>query len=248
LLAVEFNFQTPLNNQILTNGFSFKIVENGPPPVRYNREAFATEVRNGFQNALMEWSAALADNDELLTPAVRNFIAARTYTSDGGYKMLIPPQVVQVKCTQNATFIIQLEFKNSRTLPRNPLILARSQIEGRTIALNMAQFKCLKAEMKFDENRNLRFELDDGCFNLIPILTHELGHAFGLGHHDPDPNDRTLMAPSFYRDSLSPRPRDVESMVAALERSLAGAKPGQLEFMESSGVAPPAGVEEYQGP
>ena len=162
--------------------------------------------------------------------------------------MLLPPQVVPVACDQNATFIIKLEFENSPILPRTPLMLARAKIEGRTIALNMAQFKCFRSEMKFIEKGNLRFELEDGCFNLLPILTHELGHAFGMKHHDPDPNNHGLMDPNFSRDALSPRPRDVTSFVSALERSLTGARPGELEFMESNGVAPPAGVEEYRGP
>ncbi|KQW47222.1 hypothetical protein ASD02_34530 [Ensifer sp. Root1252] len=248
MLAVNFNFETPLNNRILTNGFSFKIVENGIPPARYKREEFASEVRNGFQGALTQWSVALADNDALLTPAVRHFVASRTSRSDGGYTMLLPPQVVQVQCTQNATFIIRLEFKNSPILPQRPLMLARAKIEGRTIALNMAQFKCYRSEMKFDEKSNLRFELDDGCFNMLPILTHELGHAFGMSHHDPDPTVHAIMDPSFSRDALSPRPRDVVSLVSALERTLTGATPGELDFMESNGVAPPAGVVEYREP
>jgi hypothetical protein len=48
-----------------------------------------------------------------------------------------------------------------------------------------------------DHIKRLRFELDDGCINLVPIMTHELGHAFGLNHFD-EVSTHALMDSRFF--------------------------------------------------
>jgi hypothetical protein len=135
---------------------------------------------------------------------------------------------------------VELGFDDEDLFPKFPLALARAKIEGRAIALNMRTFKCFRSELNFDANKGLRFELDDGCINLVPIMTHELGHAFGLNHFD-DASTHALMDSQFSRDApLAPTERDTLALAAILEQSVAGAAPGILKFASSSGGKPPA--------
>ncbi|WP_407114273.1 hypothetical protein [Bradyrhizobium sp. LMG 9283] len=158
---------------------------------------------------------------------------------------MIPPQVIRLQCPQNTTFVIELGFEDDELFPRFPLVLARAKIEGRTIALNMKQFKCYRAELKFGPTKQLAFELDDGCINLVPIMTHELGHAFGLNHLDLA-GAHSLMDSRFSRDALAPTERDIAAPIAALERSISGAAPGVLNFVAREGVRPPDDWESTQ--
>jgi hypothetical protein len=238
-VAVAFDYGSPLSNRILTNGFSFVLDIVGAPPDGFNVDAFGDEVRSAFQNGISLWVTSIADRGLLLTPDLRKFLKDRTSTSPGGYSMLLPPQVIRLKCPQSATFVVELGFLDEELFPRFPLVLARAKIEGRTIALNMKPFKCFRSELKFDGAKQLRFQLDDGCINLIPIITHELGHAFGLNHFD-DVNSHSLMDSRFSRDALVPTERDVAALIATLERTIDGAAPGILKFVSSAGVQPPA--------
>lgn len=237
-IAVNFDYRTPLSNKILTNGFSFYIRTAGQPPASFDVEAFRSEVRSAFQSALTLWTSALQSHKALLTDDIRAFVESRTSRSTGGYSMLIPPQVVEVRCPQAATFVIDLVFKDRKVFPRPPLVIAKAQTEGRTIALNVNDIGCFKSVLKYGDDKRLPFEVSDGCLNLIPVMTHELGHAFGLRHID-DPKVHALMDSRFSRDALTPTTRDVEELVAVFSRSIQGKVPGELKMVSSSGVRPP---------
>jgi hypothetical protein len=198
-VAVAFDYGNPLSNKILTNGFSFVLDITGMPPDGFDVEAFGGEVRDAFQTGISLWVTSMADRSAQLTPALRQFLKSRTSTSPSGFSLLLPPQVIRLKCRQSATFVVELGFDDEELFPRFPLVLARAKIEGRTIALNMKSFKCFRSELKFDGAKQLRLELDDGCINLVPIMTHELGHAFGLNHFD-DVNLHSLMDSQFSRE------------------------------------------------
>lgn len=103
--AVAFDYETPLNNKILTNGFSFHLRIAGTPPVGFDVESAAAEVLSSFGRALTVWISALQDNDALLTPATRAFVRSRTSTSSGGFVLLTPPQVVRLLCPHTATIL-----------------------------------------------------------------------------------------------------------------------------------------------
>lgn len=238
-IAVAFDYATPLSNRILTNGFSYVLRVSGETPADFDVARFGEEIRSAFQAGITLWVSSMADRDSQLTPSVRKFIASRTSRSSGGYTLLTPPQVIQLNCPHAATFVVELHFSETSLFPRFPLALARAQIEGRTLALNVRSFRCFRSELKFNEKKRLSFETADGCINLIPILAHELGHAFGLRHRD-DPNRPSLMDSRFSREALSPTERDVADLVATLDRTISGAAPGVFEFVSSGGVQPPA--------
>jgi hypothetical protein len=76
--------------------------------------------------------------------------------------------------------------------------------------------------------------------NLVPILTHELGRAFGLPHVD-NPVRHALMGSQFSRDALTPTRGYVVAMIAVLDKSVTGSALESLEFVETSGVRPSMG-------
>lgn len=238
-VAVAFDYRTPLSNKILTNGFSFVLKTVGPVPAGFDLDSFGSEVRSAFQSGISLWISSLKDIEARLSPDLRKFLDGRTSWSPNGYSLFIPPQVIRLGCPQSATFVVELGFDDEELFPKFPLVLARAKIEGRTIALNMRAFKCFRSEFKFDANKRLGLQLDDGCINLVPIMTHELGHAFGLNHFD-DATTHALMDSQFSRDALAPTERDILALVAILEQSIVGAAPGILRFASSSGVRPPS--------
>ena len=238
-VAVAFDYRAPLSNKILTNGFSFVLQTVGPIPDGFDVDAFGAEVRNAFQSGISLWTSSVKDMEARLSPDLRKFLDGRTSRSPNGYQLFIPPQVIRLACPQSATFVVELGFDDPELFPKFPLVLARAKIEGRTIALNMRAFRCFKSQLKFGPDKRLSFELDGGCINLVPIMAHELGHAFGLNHFD-DVTTHALMDSLFSRDALAPTERDTLALAAILEQSIVGAAPGVLKFVSSSGVRPPA--------
>lgn len=237
--AVSFDYGTPFNNKILTNGFSIYIRVSGNPPGGFDFDKTADDVLASFGRALTIWTAALQDNDALLTPATRAFIRARVSSSSGGYTLLTPPQVVRLHCPHSATFIVELNFGGDEAFPTQSLFLtlAKARLEGRTIALNMRDVTCFKTMPEFTTGQlTLR---DEHCVNLLPILTHELGHAFGLDHIS-DAKGWALMNPVLSDHATVPTKLDVSALVSALERSVTGARPGELEFRAAAGLRAPA--------
>src|SRR4051812_9847757 len=105
-----------------------------------------------------------------------------------------------------------LSFGNRSLFPRPPLVLAKAQTEGRTIALNVFDIRCFRADFRFGENQRLAFELPDRCLNLVPIMTHEIGHAFGISHID-DPASHAIMDSRSPRKELPPTNRNVLKLV-----------------------------------
>ncbi|WP_239796715.1 matrixin family metalloprotease [Candidatus Nitrotoga arctica] len=237
--AVAFDYGAPLNNKIFINGFSFYVRVAGHPIDGFDIERAGEDIRSSFGRALTIWTSGLQDNNAMLTPTIRTFIRSRTSTTAGGYTLLTSPQVVQLYCPHAATFIVELNFGGDGTFPNSSLFLtlAKSRLVGRTISLNMRDVACFRTmpEMTNDQVA-LR---DDNCVNLLPVFTHELGHAFGI-EHIPSASGWALMNPVLSENATMPTRLDVNAFVSALERSVTGASPGELEFREASGLQAPS--------
>lgn len=237
-IAVAFDYGTPLNNKILTNGFSFHLQLSGTPPSSFDEEKAAADVLASFGRSLTIWTAALQDNDALLTASVRAFVQARQSKSSGGFILLTPPQVVRLRCPHAATFVVELNFGGDGVFPSNSLFLtlAKARVEGRTIALNMRDVTCFKTFEAMDRGQlSLRQE---SCVNLLPVLMHEIGHAFGLDHI-PIGSGPALMNPVLSAAATVPTQADVKALVSALDRSISGALPGELEYRQAEGLRAP---------
>lgn len=236
-MAVAFDYKTPLSNRIFTNGFSFYVRVSGSKPESFDLDAFRHEVRSAFQHGISLWTSALHERQHLLDEPLRRFLETRISRSASGYVLLMPPQVIELRCPQTATFVVDLSFGNRSLFPRPPLVLAKAQTEGRTVALNVFDIRCYRTEFRFNDKKQLSFELPGGCLNLVPIMTHELGHAFGIKHIDGP--QHALMDSRFSRDALVPTDRDVVELVAVLNRSIVGTRPGEIMMVSSDGVQPP---------
>lgn len=236
--AAEFDYGAPLSNKILTNGFSLYMKTVGD----FSDEqlmSISKDVYSAFSTALTLWLTGLRDNNHLVDEVTRTFLDSRVSTTTSGHQLFLPPQVIQVQCPDTAVFQVMIIGSGSNFFEKNRRFLAKAQIEGRTIALNFVTFPCQQTEVKFyGEKKNPRYLVSPGCINLLPIVAHELGHAFGIEHLDENGLD-DLMDSKLKQAALKPSIRDLEAFAEVLKKSIVGDKPGELQFKASDGVLPP---------
>ena len=68
---------------------------------------------------------------------------------------------------------------------------------------------------------------------------YALGHAFGLDHI-PIGGGAALMNPVLASSATVPTQTDVKALVSALDRSISGARPGDLEYRQAEGLQAPS--------
>ena len=94
--------------------------------------------------------------------------------------------------------------------------------------MNGFDYKCWKADYKRAVYLDLQ-PLGTGCINLVPIMIHEVGHAFGLtGHHD-DPDHPSVMDSVIRDNQAYPTDADAEELVSVLLQPIQGSEPGRLD-------------------
>lgn len=224
--AVNFSYDAPLPNKILTRGLSFYLETVPPTPARYDE--LRSLVREGFGTAVTMWTSELWRQKRPQDAQLRAFLEQSVSRSANGYMMFTPPQVISLSCPHTATFSIRVFFaKQSPFTSDVRLKVAYAAKPGRTLLVNMADYPCWKhAHFQYV------LEAKTKCVNIVPILMHEIGHAFGLGHVD---EDDSIMTEVIY--STMPSIGDLDRLAAQLSKSTYGAKAGAIEFLSDNGVA-----------
>lgn len=226
-MAVNFNLEPVSKNQIFTKAFPFyfEIVGNGEPEFK------PEDVMRAFGAALTGWSSTLLALRSELKPPLAEYLNSIVRTTASGNIMLIPPQVIQVDCKENALVIVKLyKERDHRLFPQNSGYVAKAQLEGRTILLNGLDFQ-YRAEL------DTRMLIKDNKINLTTVFAHELGHSFGL----PDIDNRTLAVSIMNVESIEknlagrPTKEDGTAFVTILEKAVTGARPGDFNPTECAG-------------
>ena len=225
--AVNFGLEPVFSNQILTRGLSFYFEEadGRPAPVSDPRGAV---VREAFGTAITNWMGALQDLGPRLPQDLRAGLTGMISTS-AHYTLLTPPQVVQVGCRDTAMFVVRWISGNAAPMTIGGNVkAARAQVEGRTIWLNGKTYPCwrssLTGALKLDERSG-----GNECFNLVPVLIHEVGHALGLAGH-ADRHDHPSIMDSVISDAVTrPTGDDALDLAAVLAAHIQGAPAGRLD-------------------
>jgi hypothetical protein len=129
-IAINFNLTPVYNNQIFTRSFTFYLEVIGGTA----SEDEANDISRAFGTALTGWTSTLLALKTQLSPPLSEYLSSIVHTSGSGAIMLVPPQVTQVDCRENASVIVKLyKERNTVLFPVDGGYVAQAQTEGRTL-------------------------------------------------------------------------------------------------------------------
>lgn len=213
-------------NQIFTKGYGIHIVyesKNELPQIV--RDSMSFILLSGFRAALTTWGVSLIANKSNLSKDIVGYLDAYSFKTGNNYTYNAP-QIFSVDCIENANFVIRVYTQNGKKFKDSKQILAKAQIQGRTIIINMQNHQMIY-------NQKL-FQLKSGLFfNIVPILAHELGHSFGLSHQN---EGKSIMASSAKSISNFPLMKDGQNFADVLGKQIKGGAPGYFNPTECVGL------------
>lgn len=228
--AANFSYQPLLGNKILTQGISFYLEdESGKALVD---SSIGPMIRNAFGTAMTDWVGSLNQNRTHMPAAVIAVLDRLISRSASGIQLLLPPQVLQLGCPDTAMFVIRYAEHNEAGLVdaggANPKA-ARAEVAGRTVLINGVRYRCWEASAEDRLLLDPQPTSQTQCWNLSPVLVHELGHAFGLIGHRDDPQHPSIMDSTLSPTLLRPTPDDANDLAQVLVQPIAGAPAGRLD-------------------
>ncbi len=218
--AVNWSLDPAMPNTVFTRGFAV-FVETRP----LGAAAPQLDVRGALGTALTVWTSGLLKYKDKLGPTVSAYLQT-TVSRSASYMLLTPPQVIQVKCRDNASMIVRVSVTREGDFgPGDSGYLAKAQIEGRTVLLNAVDHKFGYA---------LNRQISAGAHDLIWVLAHELGHSFGLKDEYLGQTVPSIMNPDTRPMEITER--DASALAASLEKSVKGSSPGYFNATQCGGL------------
>ncbi len=227
----DFSVKPIFNNQIFTNGLTvfFEEVGSGKSDLR------ASLVSEALGNALMMWMSALQDIRPTLVPPLSGYVDSLLHKA-GNHTVLIPPQVLQVHCKDNAVMIVRFyKVRDEQLFPEKARYVAKAQLEGRTILLNGVDFG-------YRNDLNTSDLVKEAKINLVILFAHELGHSFGLPDADKESHKLSIMNVESVVRNLVGRPQKIDGLdfAAILKKTVRGSGPGVFNPSECTGFKFPS--------
>ncbi len=230
-MAVNWNTQPILTNQILTRGMSIYI-QSDAPLVETRKE----EITAAFRTALSLWVTLLMKHRERLDSDLTEFVN-KSVRQSASVTLFVPPQVVRISCEENAMIVINW-YERHPKLFAPPVgagvVVAWGQLEGRTILLNAGQ-------LQFGYRADFANPLPDRTIALLTVFVHEIGHCLGLSdiHDDPTSVMNPQTIASGINKVIGPSDSDFDRLTQSLHRSVTNTKAGFFDIASCLGLILP---------
>jgi hypothetical protein len=219
------------NNEILTKAITYSIEWPGNPKIPTSKKALLeSAIGQALQSALTEWGSSLLIIRKDLDEHLKHYLENTLLCKPGSCQYTASP-AVQVTCRQNASLLFLVYARGGDPFPNlEDGAVARAQVQGRTILLNIASYSFLYDQHLFAALRN------DGRINLTAVIAHEMGHSFGLSHAGS--GEQSIMLESFSGSSISrfPTARDARKFAEVLSHFIEASKPGEFEAVKCQGL------------
>ncbi|WP_158569014.1 matrixin family metalloprotease [Chitinophaga silvisoli] len=212
----DYSKKPLLANQIFSKGFTvFVVIEGKPKHIAQLRDSVNALIANSFRVALTNWGVSMLINYKRMPKSVQEYLDNYTL-KEAGHSTYNAPPVFLVECPENANMVVHVYTDGGKKFPDGNAVLAKAQVQGRTLFINMRDHRMIYNQRAFD----LTFE---NYYNLVPILAHEIGHCFGLNHSR---SSNSIMSTKISLLSKFPTAADGDSLAKVLLTRIVGTPAG----------------------